>query len=160
MHDLTKPVAAFLKTTERLLVVSLEGITDEQSRQRMNDHTNPAVFIAGHMVSSRYTVAQLIGLDVGEPFDGRCNRGVAMQDAGVYPSLAESLKMWTEICNQVKGKLEAVTEAELMADSPYSFPTSDNNVRGGLIFLAGHDMFHLGQLTMLRKFFGLKGIAG
>ncbi len=160
MIDLVIPVYEQYRTTTGLFVATLSGMSEEVSQRKINDNTNPAVFIAGHIVYGRFVSANLLGLDVGYPFDGKCNRGAALEDSSVYPSLEESILLWDEISKKVFHKLEEISEDKFMAKPFRSFPTADETIRGALIFMGCHDKYHIGQLMMLRKSFGLKSVIG
>ena len=48
--------------------------------------------------------------------------------------------------------------AILNEKSKDKFPIDDESVLGGISFLVGHEAYHIGQLSILRKFFGLEAM--
>ncbi len=155
MNSMTSPLIAQYKLTSQLFDSVLEGIDDHTAGIRLNDKTNHILFIAGHIVSSRYGSANLLGLGAASPFNGICNRGATLQEPSKYPPLPEMLQEWHSISDRLFELLEITDDNKLLEPLPVGFPTVDTTIRGGLHFLAGHEMFHIGQLIFLRKSFGL-----
>jgi hypothetical protein len=56
--------------------------------------------------------------------------------------------------------MEEISEEEFLAEPPGKFLSGDYTVRGGMVFLGSHDMYHIGQLIMLRKALDLKSPIG
>jgi hypothetical protein len=52
-------------------------------------------------------------------------------------------------------RFAALTEAELSARAPHQFPVADESVLGMIALMVQHDSYHVGQLALLRKHYGL-----
>jgi uncharacterized damage-inducible protein DinB len=62
---------------------------------------------------------------------------------------------WDALAEKVIAKLESLTEDDLEGDPPIATPVaSDNTLRGFITFLAHHEAYHIGQLSLARRFFG------
>jgi len=160
MIEIVKGVFEQYKTNTSLFLSALEEITREDSLKKIHENVNPPVYIAGHIVSARYYAANLIGLKVEHRYSDICRGGIELVDVKSYPSLNESIKDWNEISDKIFDRMEEITEVEFLAEPPSKFPTGDNTVRGGMIFLGSHDMYHIGQLIMIRRALGLKSPIG
>lgn len=51
--------------------------------------------------------------------------------------------------------LETVDALTLDGPPPFQFPIADATLFGGVAFLTQHDTYHIGQLALLRKHWGL-----
>ena len=51
--------------------------------------------------------------------------------------------------------LETVDAATLKGPPPFRFSIADATLLGGIAFLTQHDSYHIGQLALLRKHWGL-----
>ena len=55
--------------------------------------------------------------------------------------------------------MAAITPAELDAPSGSQMPLEDSSVLGLFGFMVQHDSYHLGQLSLLRKYAGLPAMS-
>ena len=53
-----------------------------------------------------------------------------------------------------------LSEEDLEAEQEYEYPSQEKNLRGALMFMVFHEAVHVGQMMMLRKFFGYDGLVG
>jgi len=71
-----------------------------------------------------------------------------------YPPLYEVLAEWDELHEATLAHLAEMSAAEFDAESPARFPTDDRSILGGIAFLAFHEAYHVGQMGLVRKYFG------
>ncbi|MFH2048540.1 MAG: DinB family protein [bacterium] len=160
MIELAKGVFEQYKTNTRLYLSALEGINREDSLKQIHEKINPIVYIAGHIVCARFYAANLIGLKVAYKYNDICKGGIELVDVNSYPSLDESINDWNEVSEKIFERMGEISEEEFLAEPQGKFPSGDHTIRGGMIFLGSHDMYHIGQLIMLRKALGLKSPIG
>jgi uncharacterized damage-inducible protein DinB len=153
------PFEELLKLNTRLFLNCLDGIDDRTARDRPNDRTNSLAFIAAHVLDARFYLARCLGADVRNPFDPLLAHVQTIEDVRDLPSLEEMKSVWMEIANLLETRLAAVTENELTGPSPQPFPLeSGGTILGALAFLLQHESFHIGQMAMLRKFYGFSAM--
>jgi hypothetical protein len=160
MNPRLVPIASLLKNSEALLDRSLDGLTREQGLSCFGTGTNPLLWMGAHLATTRFGLAQLIGVDAQRPWDGRFVRGRELGDLASIPESADILATFRRVSDLVATRLSALGDAELDADSPRVFPIEDKSLLGGLGFLAYHEAYHLGQMAFVRKALGLGGLVG
>ncbi len=149
------PLAEILRLNTVLFRNCLESLSDEQAAQRPSGGTNNAAFIAAHLVSSRFFLLKTLGVDEADPLaeylDGR--RGI--DEIARLPPLGEVDAAWTKGAHLLRDRLDRLTAADIDAPSAAQFPLANGTLLGTLTFLVQHDSYHLGQLSLLRKYCGL-----
>lgn len=133
---------------------SLDGVSDDQAWQRTAD-ANSFGFVALHVANARYGLARLAGLDGIEnpllPFTKDVKK---IDDLREQPALSQIRDAWTFLADELHDYI-ALVDVERPLE--HRFPSEDKTVGGVLLFLIHHDGYHIGQLSMLRKTFGLPG---
>jgi hypothetical protein len=160
MNPRLVPIAALLRSSELLFERSLAGLTREQGLARLGEEANPPLWIAAHLASSRYGLAQLIGLARPRPWGERFTRGSDLGELAALPEAEEIRSAWTSISEALAPRLAALGDAELDAPSPRKLPLDDPSLLGALAFLTYHEAYHIGQLALVRKALGLGGLVG
>lgn len=160
MDPVVASFAPLLAVNSYLLNKSLDGLSEEEVWRRPSDHSNPILWIAGHMTWSRNGLLTLLG-GVAEPLSWgpMFERYEHLRDLGAYPPQADIVGAIKRVNEKLKARMEAITDVELSAPSPRSFPNRDNTVRGAIAFLVYHDTYHLGQIAYLRRWLGYPGVA-
>ncbi len=158
MVETIAPLLEMLKLNTRLFLNCLDGVDDATARQRPSADTNSIGFIACHVLHARYYLAGFLGLEVANPFQELFDSAHDVNDLEV-PPLNELRSAWGDLSAQLVDRVPGVTEAELGRDAGQDFPVDDVTVLGALAFLVQHESFHIGQLALLRKYFGLEGMA-
>ncbi|PSL44331.1 DinB family protein [Chitinophaga niastensis] len=144
---------------ERLFLNALEGLTDDQTRERLSDHNNPLIWIATHTVWARYNALTFLGQPAKNPFEGMFEKFKAYDPADKYPTLDVVKEEWKKASTLLKSALEAVTEEQLAADSPLKSPIGDFTNGGTIAFLAQHESYDIGQIGFLKKYYTSKAMA-
>jgi uncharacterized damage-inducible protein DinB len=158
MVEAIAPLHEMAKLNTRLFLNCLDGVDDAMARKRPNADTNSIGFLACHILHARYYLASYVGLESVNPFHELFDSARDVNDLEV-PPLDELRSAWSELSAQLIDSLPGVSEAELGRDSGQEFPVDDGTVRGAVAFLVQHESFHIGQLALLRKYFGLEGMA-
>ena len=126
---------------------------EKEKADRPTDATNHSAWIAGHIVSARFFVANMLGVPDQEPYSELFGQGKAIEDGVSYPSLSDQLNHFNDINLKIGDKLRNIEEEKLKEAAPFPLPTGETV--GDLInFLAHHEAYHIGQLGLLRKYFG------
>ncbi len=138
---------------DRLFNSALEGITEEQSKERITGHVNPVNWIASHTVWARYNTLMFLGKPADNPYNGLFENFKAYDVSLNYPSLSEIKNEWKKVSALLNDALGSVSEEHLAGDSPLKSPIGDFTNGGTIAFLAQHESYDIGQLGLLKKFF-------
>ena len=66
------------------------------------------------------------------------------------------LAIWKDTTTALIARFEALSDQELSAESPRSFPVPDKTIRGAIGFMA----YHVGQMACLHKWLGKASLVG
>lgn len=138
---------------DRLFKSTLDGVSEEQAKERITGHVNPVNWIASHTVWARYNTLMFLGKPAGNPYNDLFENFKAYDASLNYPSLAEIKNEWDNVSGLLKNALESVSEEHLSAESPIKSPIGDFTNGGTVAFLAQHESYDIGQLGLLKKFF-------
>ena len=137
----------------RLFLNALDGVTEEQAKERISGHNNPLAWLAVHTVWARYNIAGLLGAEVDNPYKGLFEGFKPFDPEFRYASLAEAKAEWKKASELLKQALANVTPERLAADAPFKNPTGDSTIGGTIAFLAQHESYDVGQVAFLKKYF-------
>lgn len=149
------PLAEILRLNTVLFRNCLDGLSDEQAVVRPSNGTNSATFIAAHLASSRFFLLKTLGADERDPLASYLDGRKGIDDCAQLPSLREIDAAWTQGAHLLRDRLDALTPADLDGPSALKFPLANGTLLGTLTFLVQHDSYHVGQLSLLRKYAGL-----
>lgn len=155
MNPASKALYEILNLNTRLFINTFDEVNEVIARKRLNDKTNNMIFIACHLLDARYYLANLIGIDEPCPYKEIFDQANSIKDIKEYPSLEEIKSSWLDISDRIVKKMSELEAAQLEAKSPQKFPIDDESLLGGIAFLVDHEGYHIGQLGLLRKYFGL-----
>jgi hypothetical protein len=159
MLDSIVPIAQIYGVNTALYDRALDGLDHDALRRRLSDTTNPPLWIAGHLASVRFGIAGMLGLRRENPLGKTFVRG-SVVDVSALPDVETIRGAWTEGSALLRQGLEEATAEQLAQPSPRKFPIDDASLRGALTFLSWHEGYHLGQMSLLRRWHGLSGLAG
>ena len=159
MDPRLEPLAAILRTNTRLMLNCLEGVDDALAHRRMDDRTNHLAFLGAHLVGARAYLAGLAGGDGTDPFHESLGAANSIDEVEAFPTLVEIQAGWADVTTRVMAALEAVESEALAEAPPFQFPIDDATILGGIAFLVQHDSYHIGQMVLLRKHWGLDAMS-
>jgi uncharacterized damage-inducible protein DinB len=107
----------------------------------------------------RYSLCAMLGEPRENPFGKTFFRGSAL-DLAALPRLEAVREAWSQVSGLLLKRLDEATADQLDAPAPKKFAIEDATVRGSLTFLCWHEGYHIGQLSLLRKWQGLSGLVG
>jgi uncharacterized damage-inducible protein DinB len=155
MDPRTAPLAEILRLNTKLFRNCLDGLSEEQANLRPSGSTNSAAFVAAHLADARFYLLRILGAEQPNPLAPYLKDARSLDDLARCPSLAETQSAWTTAAHALRDRLEAMTAAEVDAPLKTQFPVPGQTVLAVLTFLVQHDSYHIGQLSLLRKYAGL-----
>ena len=141
------------RLNDRLFINALQGISEEQARERIIGHVNPLTWIAAHTVSSRYNALMFLGAPEANPYNDLFENFKAYDSSLPYPSVAEIKDEWKKVSGLLNKALASVSEEQLAADAPIKNPGGDFTNGGTIAFFAQHESYDIGQMALLKKFY-------
>lgn len=144
----TTPVAELFQMQTVFFQRALEDIQEEDAALRLTEETNPINWLTGHIVSCRYMLANMIGLQVAEPFPDLFGKLKGFDPDAEYPSLVNLQRHWPEISSQLLEQLKALSPEALQKEA------FGGKLLDIILFFAYHEAYHIGQLGLLRKGLG------
>ncbi len=143
------------KLNLKMLELNGGGITDEMAAHQPAEGVSSAAWILGHLTHSRRSLIQRLGGSLpAEPVwaetYGRGGGG-GTSHLG-FAALGEAFKSTGE---PLKEAFRAVADWDAPTKNPFS--GTDQALEQLVAFLYMHESYHLGQIGMLRKLYGLKG---
>lgn len=149
-----QPVIETFKLQTRLFLNVTRDITEEHAKAHFGGSPNNIAWITGHLVATRYMLSTVLGLTDREPYPELFEKGKGIQDDVTYPSMDKLTAGWEDFAEKIIDRLESLTEDELQADPPIQTPIGDNTLRGFITFICHHEAYHIGQLSILKRYFG------
>jgi uncharacterized damage-inducible protein DinB len=159
MDPRVAPLAEMLRLNNRLFGNCLNGLTEEQAGLRPSDSCNSPVFVAAHLVESRYYILKILGTKQDNPLERYTGSWKSIEQITEWPPLAEIQAAWTAVSDALGKRLAAITTAELDTPITTDMPLETRTTLGMLVFLVQHDSYHVGQLSLLRKYSGLPAMS-
>jgi len=145
-------------TTDYLLPLVLEDLTDEDSRRRARGDEGPSIaWAVGHLLSCRLDVMDVMGSPpVENPFAEGFRYAAATEGQG-YPTVAELREQWSAIAGELRRVLESMSEKDF--DRPVAGFSGEQSLRDRLAFFAWHEGYHMGGIGTQLKAMGYLGPA-
>ena len=158
MNAALVPLHRTLELNTRLLLNALDGVDDELALKRPGESTNHIAFISCHLVESRHYLAGCAGCDTESPFK-QLENARRLEDVSHFPAVEEIRAAWSDIGGILGDRLPRLGETDLEAAVKYAFPIEGGeSLLGCITFLVGHEAFHIGQIALLRRHFGLAAL--
>jgi uncharacterized damage-inducible protein DinB len=146
--------------SERLALKAFGEMKPEDMYVRPIDKANSFHWVFGHITSSRYGLAKMLGLKESVAWDKLYERGADVYDASVYPTIDEIHAAFLDISKKLTARFETLTEDDLVVESPYNIPGVEKTTAGILAFLSFHESYHVGQLAYILKLHGRAKLVG
>jgi hypothetical protein len=159
MHPSVIPLLEILHLNTVLFGHCLEGVDDALARKKVDAKVNSMLFIAVHLLDARFYMAESLGLAVSDPLKDRFEEFQNETDLlRTPPHLAQVFGAWSVVALQLERRFGELAERELKLELPGKFPVDDPTLLGGMVFLAQHESYHIGQLAILRRLHGLEAM--
>jgi hypothetical protein len=148
----------FLKINAFLYKSALRDLSEEELHRFPSDHSNPMIWIAGHVLNSRVDLARYLKIEAGCPWGKLFERHSRLQPAAAYPGIEEILGCWSTTNRALRIGSERLTPEELSGPSPEKLSIEVDSLGSGISFFVWHESYHIGQMGYLRKWLGYEGL--
>jgi hypothetical protein len=144
----------------------LRDVEDIQGNSRVSEQVNHLQWIAGHLANARYNYTTMIGLNKTFPFRELYvdptkpppgNREIDISLS--YPSLTEITTLWNDLAEDFVAGISALSDEQAATALPFGTPIGDNSMLGFFGFLSSHEVYHIGQMSLIRKYLGLPAMS-
>lgn len=153
MHPHVEVLASQARLHRRLFENCLDGVDDAIAVARPNDVTNHLAFLACHLTEAREYLIEILGGDKHEHFP-EIPEITRVDDYDDWPPVERIRAAWQTASKRLETTLEAATGETLETSIEMPF-LDDPTVDGFATFLLHHEAYHIGQMALLRKYFGL-----
>ena len=147
-------LAAAAELNTRLFRNCLLDVTDADAIQRPSNTVNSISFIACHVLDARHFLARFLGLQLTNPIESVIGTASGIDDVASLPPLADLRRHWTSVSRDVEACISGLHDDELNLLSPQRFPVDSPTIAAAIEFQLHHESYHIGQLALLRKYFG------
>lgn len=149
--------ALLLNTANGMFLRALDGVTDEQARTP-GEGSNSMLWIAAHVVSVRASFLRALGGSPDVPWAAQFPRGGDPAAVTEWPSIADVKARWSAVHGDFMARLETLTSEDVAKET--RVPGLEPTMFGVLGLATVHDAYHVGQLALCRRRFGLDRLVG
>lgn len=153
MNSTLKPIASIYKVNSTLFINSFKDVDEKVALKRPNKKTNSMIFIALHVLDARCFMLSQIGLTTKNPFAKYVDWSKSIDEIKIYPKLSRVLSEWKKLDPIFMKKLNSLSPKQLEVKLNMDFP-GGKTVLNMITFLSEHEAYHVGQLGLVRKFYG------
>jgi hypothetical protein len=151
MDQRITPLAGQFTVGTNLVRRALADVDEAALYRQPGPHSNPMLWMAGHLTQFRARIVRVLGSERPVPWEELFRTGSRLHEPSAYPRITEIEALWGELSEELIGRLEALTAAELDATPRVRVPSTDGTVAGALALFAFHEGYHVGQLGYLRR---------
>ena len=143
------------------LLNTVKDLPAQEWLKRPSVCTNHISWIVGHVIWARKAVLTRLGQEWSTPWLAMFARGTKLDNTTAYPSPGTLMDTWKDVGGILCTSLEEAPE-ELLSKSatPPGPPTADGKVSGVIRFMAWHETYHVGQISLVACMLGHKGLMG
>ena len=161
-RELARFLTIQFRYTSYVFTANLEGLSDADALRQPEPAGNCINWVAGHVVSSRAGIVQLVGGTL--PFAAadykrykRATGPLTATDEAI--PLARMLADFAATREPLAAGLAALDDTRLAGPAPFSPGNNPDETVGTLLVgLAFHESYHTGQLGVLRRLAGRAGV--
>lgn len=135
----------------------LNGISDNDTHNRLNTKANHIAWLTGSMTEQRYEVANVLGLKKEQAAHNLFKDGKSIQDDVTYPTLAEYKKSWEIITTDLRNALLNVTDDKLN-EAFEMMPGFKLTIFELITFIIYREANIIGQIALWRRLLGYEGM--
>lgn len=150
----------------RLLNNVLEDIEEAQGNTRLSNQVNHLRWIAGHLANTRFNAAPMLGLQQSYPYKHLFTDASLpppstkpIDETTSYPALKETLGYWNSFSGPFVNAVANIADEQAMHELPFGTPIGDKTLLGYFGFLTSHESYHIGQMSIIRKYLGLSAMS-
>ncbi|HEX2897301.1 MAG TPA: DinB family protein [candidate division Zixibacteria bacterium] len=161
MNPRVAPFADLYKFDTTIFNNALKDIKPEDLHKRPSNNCASLNWLAGHLVNSRYYIAHLIGGSDEYEFSNLYNGdGQPLKEPSAYLPIGEIQKAFDSISEKLMKRLNELNDSDIDKKLKDKWPHGDDTHFGAISFMCWHEGWHIGQMSVLRKHLGYKGLAG
>jgi hypothetical protein len=160
MDSALSTVVPLFRANDSLFHHALDGIAREDLLRRPHDNSNPLLWVAGHAMTSRWSLTKISGEDMENQWAKIFGRGATVDSNVTYPEVSDIVSLWDKVTEKLMSRLEVLEDYELSKPVSFPVPTGDKTRRGAIVFLNYHETYHIGQMAYLRKWLGYSQLVG
>ena len=154
MDPVVQPLADQFRVVTNTYLKALDGMDRDALLTRPSARSNPAIWIAGHLVQSRARLINVLGGSLALPWPDLFRTGSVVGDPAAFPDADAIIEKWRELTDDLMRRLERLSPDDLVRESPPRSDPSGLATRGAISLFAFHEGYHVGQLGFLRKWLG------
>jgi hypothetical protein len=151
-------VLGLMDIVDNLYARALHELTADELSRAPTEHSNPMVWMAGHLAQTRVQLGRLLGLDLEVPWPTLFKRGSPPPDIAQYPSLDDIRAVWKRAGAALRSRLRELEDGALCEGLQIKIPSTDGTLRGAIVFALFHEAYHVGQMGYVRKTLGREAI--
>lgn len=130
----------------------LTNISDEQSNKQATDNLNPIKWVAGHILNTRITLLSLLtGVAPDQNFNKIFGKGSSNKIESSFPTISEIKLKWDIVSSELAECLKNTPSEKLLSPPPFQTSIPDKTMHGLITYMASHESYHIGQLSILKK---------
>ena len=130
----------------------LLNISDEQSNKQATEKLNPIKWVAGHILNTRMTLLSLLtGVTSDQNFNKMFGKGSSNKIEPSFPSIDEIKLKWSVVSSELTEYLKNTPSEKLLSPPPFQTSIPDKTLHGLITYMASHESYHLGQLSILKR---------
>ena len=154
MADSIKYLVAQFNLQTKLFNNVTIGVEGKHAQYQMNDSSNHIAWLVGHLVSTRFMLAKVLGLPSEEPFPEFFGNGKGIDTNIIYPTIKELTENWNVVSDSIANALIGLNEEAIKQKMPRPVPLGDT-LGDFMAFLMHHEAYTIGQVGLLRRAVGL-----
>jgi hypothetical protein len=153
-------LAARFRFNESLLNMVADKFEAEDWAAAPEGGGNNPIWILGHVTTSRRFLLRKLNVDSPEEHWERLfGMGSQLVEPGEYPSPSSLKRHFCDAGAALSKRMASLTTTEADAPMGVTFPDGSGTIGGGAHFLYFHEVYHLGQVGILRRMRGKPGFA-
>jgi uncharacterized damage-inducible protein DinB len=143
--------------TDYLIPMVLEGLSDDDSRQRSRGDEGPSIaWMVGHLLHYRHHVMGLLGAERDNPWEEKFAQADAT-DGSDYPTVSELRTAWDRVADDFAEVMASMSDTDF--ERPADGAHEERTLRDQVVFFAWHEGYHMGALGAQLKRLGYLGPA-
>lgn len=155
MIDKIVPLHSLFFLNTKLFTNCLDGVDKDTYLKMPDGGLNNIAFLACHCLDARFYMAHLAGLQIINPFKEVFDKIRKPDQFEEFPPVDIISITWKETAKLIENKMLIITGEELSKEAPMQMPLVEKTVIGGITFFLQHEAYHIGQIALLRRYFGL-----
>ncbi|HEY2859182.1 MAG TPA: DinB family protein [Terracidiphilus sp.] len=139
----------------------VNDLSHDEWFKRPEGACNHIAWVMGHLIWSRKAVVSRLGGNWSAPWLGLFARGEKLDESAAYPSPDTLKDAFREVSAALDSAMENATDESVAQPAPKPGPPSaDGKVSGTVCFMAWHETYHVGQISLIYALLGKKSLMG